>query len=614
MSFPNLLAEIAFYRTYSAVKPNGYKESWDDVVLRYQNCLIKRYSHLEQDIKDACEFVKLSKILPSMRMLQFAGTGIERENARAFNCSATNITSFRTIAENMYVLLCGAGNGFSVQQEHISHLPVISEGYAQTFVITDDKAGWCDSVIALLENPQVTFNYDLVRPSGARISTGGTASGPEPLRTAHEAVRAILQNATNRQLFDIEVADVECLFSDAVIVGGVRRSARICIFDNESKAMCEYKSGTWWQNHPYRARTNISAMLKRDEVTQDQFNEVLDACFNSMSGEPGVFWSNNKSMITNPCVEIALNNKQFCNLTTVNIASCKDSSDFYERALKATFLGTLQAGFTDFAYLSPEWKEITDAEALLGVSMTGICDNWPLIVSLAESGFMSKTVAAMRVTNARVAALIGIRPAARITCVKPEGTTSSVLGTSSGANATFSPYFIRTVRVDKANPVGAHLARVLSGTPFIEEDVTKSSMWVVSVPMKSPAVITEQNQKALDALERVKLLHTFWIRPGHVYGDNTHNVSCTINYRDHEKEEVKAWMWENRESYAGIALFPLYDSTYAQAPYQLSTEDKYNELIKCLPPIDLASVFYGLDAEDTRKEILACAGGSCEIT
>lgn len=613
MTFPNLLADVAFYRTYSAVKPNGYKETWEEVVQRYQNCLIKRYPKLEQDIVETCQFVRAFKILPSMRMLQFAGAGIEKENARAFNCSATNITSFRTIAENMYVLLCGAGNGFSVQQEHISQLPVISKGRFQTFTIEDDKAGWCDSVVVLLENPEVIFNYHLIRPSGAKISTGGTASGPEPLRTAHEAVRGILLEAQGRQLTDVEVTDIECLFSDAVIVGGVRRSARICIFDNDSKAMREYKSGDWWKTHPHRARANISAMLIRDEINQDQFNEVLDACFNSGSGEPGVFWSKNKSMITNPCVEIALNNKQFCNLTTINMSTCKDVKDFYERALKATFLGTLQAGFTDFNYLSPEWKEITDKEALLGVSMTGICDNWPLVQDLAYSGAMAKTVEAMVESNRFTANIIGINPAARITCVKPEGTTSSVLGTSSGANATFSPYFIRTVRVDKDNPVGKYLASALLGTPFIEQDVTRPETWIVNVPMKSPAVITEQTQTALDALERVKLLHAFWIRPGHIYGDNTHNVSCTINYRDHEKEAVKAWMWENREYYAGIALFPLYESTYAQAPYQVSTQEAYEALVAQLPSIDLASVFYGADAEDTRKEVLACAGGNCEI-
>lgn len=614
MKDSNLLSDIAFYRTYSAIKENGYKETWSEVCDRYEQFMTECYPDHKDSIKFAVNFMRTKKIVGSMRALQFAGPGLHRENLRAYNCSAANITSFKDIADGLYLLLCGCGFGYSVKRQHTEQLPKITSGEPQEYLVLDSREGWCESVIALLNNPQVSFDYSVVRPAGSPVSSGGTASGPEPLQIAHNNIKSILKNAINRQLRPAEISDIMCYLADAVVVGGVRRSALICLFDPDDQEMLAYKSESWWQTNPQRGRANISAHMIRKNADKDQFDSILDACFANNSGEPGIVWTNNNSMITNPCVEIALNDGGLCNLSEINFSNVTDSFDFAQRAWAATFLGTLQAGLTQFNYVAPKWAKTAREEALLGVSITGLAHNWQLAEKFLEEGVFRKVAERMKRWNADIASVLGVNPASRIGCIKPSGTTSTVLETTSGIHAAHSPYYLRRIRIDRNSPVGKFLSDKLKDTEFIEEDQFVPSNLIVSVPYTMSKAIIREEEPAVRFMNRCAKIYQEWIEPSHRKGDNTHNVSATVSYREHEKEYVKKWLWQNRDRYMGMSLLPLDLGTYIQAPFESISQDKYIQLTKKIPKIDLKEVFYGTSEKDERQGEQACGAGGCEIT
>lgn len=613
----SLLAEIVFYRTYAETKKDGYKETWLETVERVQNMHVRKYPQLTAEIVNAFDYVRAGVVVPSMRSMQFAGPSIERENARLYNCSYSPLESFKDFADLMYLLLCGTGVGFSVQRRHIHRLPEISEGVEQEVFVFDSKEGWCNSILSLLSNPKATFDYSAVRPKGSKISTGGTASGPEPLIEAHEKIRAILLGAVGRKLSSIEAHDIMCHIADSVVVGGVRRSAMISLFDADDEAMIRSKEGSWWDGNGQRARANNSIVLHRESPSfKADLEKAVQRCLDSEYGEPGVFITEHWDYGTNPCAEISLKPRQFCNLTEVNVARCKDYETFLSASIVASFLGTLQAGFTDFGYIQPEWSQNQREEALLGVSLTGQAER----PDLMTPSNLRKAAMAVRQVNELTAKEIGINPGKRLTCVKPSGTTSAVLDTTSGIHAAHAEYYIRRVRVDSSHPLGKYLASKVNVATlqkgqfnFLEQDAFNPNNIIVAMPYHKDTYLTRTAETSIQLLERMRNVSYNWVQPGHREGPNFHNVSLTVSVRPEEKAGIKEWMVNNVEFYTGISLLPYSGGGYVQLPFEDITKEQYEEYSKLVPQdLDLASVKWE-DTEDARQGEAACAGGACEI-
>ena len=407
------------------------------------------------------------------------------------------------------------------------------------------------------------------------------------------------------QLTTLEVHDLQCFIADAVLTGGIRRAAMISLFDMNDNDMLTCKFGNWWELNPQRGRSNNSAVVLRHRITEKEFKELWSKIEASGSGEPGIYLSNNPDWGTNPCCEIALKPYQFCNLTEINASNVESQKDLEERAKAASFLGTLQAGYSDFHYLRDVWKRTTEKDALIGVSMTGIAsgkvDN--LDLTAATNVVIEE--------NKRVAKILGINSAARTTCVKPAGTTSLVVGSSSGIHAWHDPYYIRRIRVGKNEAIYKYLAE---NNPEILEDefFNPTEQAVISVPVEAPSGATFRNESAIDLLERVKRVSTEWVKTGHIKGDNTHNVSATISVKDDEWEEVGQWMWDNRECYNGLSVLPFDGGTYKQAPFETISKEEFEKLNAKLKPIDFTKIEEVEDETDLSGE-LACSGGSCEV-
>lgn len=607
MKGKQLLSDIAFYRTYSAVKENGTKETWNEVCDRYENMLLSKYPYMGAFIFGAMEHVRRKRVLPSMRALQFAGSPILRENARLYNCSFLNVTCFKDFADAMYLSACGTGVGYSVQRRHIEQLPVILPfEYCPNVPVNDSREGWADSMLQLFRNPEVTFDYSRIRSAGSMLSTGGTASGPEPLRKCHELTRSVLLGAVGRKLTPFEVHQIMTYIADAIVAGGVRRSAMICLFDRDDKEMLNAKSGEWWLKNPSFARANNSAVLPRATTTQEEFNGILEACYDSKAGEPGIFWTNDLDWGTNPCAEIALRSRQFCNLTEINVAAAEDKDALRSMVWAATVLGTLQAGFTDFNYIHPDWKKNAEEDALLGVGMTGQAERPDLMTEeiLSDLADVALTV------NGGIAHLIQINPAKRIGTVKPSGTTSTVLGTSSGVHAAHANHYMRRIRIGKDDPLAITLPKL------IPEECIERSDWepnnvIVKLPVSMQG-LTRYDETAVELGNRALAVRNSWIKNSHRDGQNYHNVSLTINYKETEREELKQWMWDNREYYGGISLLPFSDATYANAPFEDCTREEFELLENKLPQLDLSVVAYE-QKDDGRAESAACEGGLCEL-
>ena len=611
-----ILSEVTVFMKYAKYLPEMQRrETWHELVTRNMDMHIKKYPQLETEIRETYNFVYDKKVLPSMRSMQFAGKSIEVSPNRIYNCAYMPIDDVRAFGEVMFLLLGGTGVGYSVQKHHVEELPEIRKPNAKRrkrFLVADSIEGWADAVKILVRSyfegtSTIEFDFSDIRPKGARLVTsGGKAPGPQPLKECLIKVQGVLDKKEDGdKLSPIEVHDMVCHIADAVLAGGIRRAALISLFSADDDEMIACKSGNWWETNPQRGRANNSAALMRHKVTKEFFMDLWKRIELSGAGEPGIYLTNDKDWGTNPCCEIALRPFQFCNLCEVNVSDIESQDDLNARVKAAAFIGTLQAGYTDFHYLRDIWKRTTEKDALIGVSMTGIGSGVVLNYNMTEAASIVKK------ENERVAGIIGINKSARTTTVKPAGTTSLTLGTSSGIHAWHNDYYIRRIRVGKNEAIYTYL--LINHPELIEDEYFRPhDTAVISVPQKAPQGSILRTESALELLERVKRVHLDWVKPGHRTGNNTHNVSATVSIKENEWGIVGEWMWNNKEHYNGLSVLPYSDHTYIQAPFEDCTKEKYEEMFKHLTNIDLSNVVEMDDATDLKGEA-ACAGGACEV-
>ena len=610
-----VLSDITIFQKYARFEPElSRRETWEELVTRNMAMHIKKYPHMKEEIKNAYKMVYARKVLPSMRSLQFGGRSIELSNNRIFNCAFTTCDDPAVFSETMFNLLGGSGVGFSVQARHTENLPVVqgvSKVRLRRFLVGDSIEGWADAVKVLVESyfygkTDPNFDFRDIRPKGSRlITSGGKAPGPDPLRICLDKLRQVLNGAVGRKLKPIEVHDMICHIADAVLSGGIRRAALISLFDKDDLDMLSAKSGPWWELNPQRGRANNSVVLHREHITEQEWYDIWKKVEDSNSGEPGVFWTNDYDWGSNPCCEIALRPNQYCNLTEVNVSDVVDQEDLNARVRVGAFIGTLQAGYTDFHYLRDVWRQTTEEDALLGVSMTGIASGSVEKLDLKEAAKVAVE------ENARVAGLIGINASARITTVKPAGTTSLVLGSSSGIHAWHNDYYVRRMRVGKNEPLYAYMK---SKVPeLIEDCVFKPHLEaVMQFPQKAPEGAKLRTESYKDLLERVRRWNLEWTHQGHNHGENKHNVSCTISLKPEDWEGCGKWMWDNRYDYTGISVLPYDNGSYVQAPFTDCTKEEFDNLYTFLEEIDLTQVIEEEDMTE-QKDQAACAGGACEV-
>lgn len=610
-----ILSDLVIFQKYAKYENElNRRETWDELCLRNMAMHIRKYPDLKEEIRAVYkDFVVPRKVLPSMRSMQFGGRPIEISNSRIFNCAFTAVDHPFVFAETMFNLLSGSGVGYSLMPQHLEKLPVIVGPTEKTrrFLIGDSIEGWSDAIKVLVKaytagKADPVFDYRDIRPKGAKlITSGGKAPGPDPLRICVDQVRSVLNGAIGRQLTSIECHDILCHIADAVLSGGIRRAAMIALFDKNDMDMLYAKSGDWWELNPQRGRANNSVLLLRGEVTEEEWNRIWSVVQNSGSGEPGFIWTDDLDSGLNPCAEIGLRSNQFCNLTETNASDVTTQEELNKRVRAAAFLGTLQAGYTDFHYLRPIWEDNTKEEALIGVGITGIASGGILELDLTQAAEIVKS------ENSRVAAIIGINPAARTTCVKPSGSTSCVVGSSSGIHAWHNDFYIRRVRVGKNEALYGYLKNTIP--ELIEECVFKPHLdAVISIPQRAPEGSVLRSESALHLLNRVKKFNKEWVQPGHRSGAQQHNVSCTVSIKEKEWDRVGKWMWENKDFYTGISVLPYDDHTYKQAPFEDCTEEEFNRLFNLLKDVDLSKVIETEDNTDLKDQA-ACAGGSCEI-
>jgi ribonucleoside-diphosphate reductase alpha chain len=529
------------------------------------------------------------------------------------------IDDIRAFSETMFLLLGGTGVGYSVQRHHVAKLPqIVKPNPNRTYrhLIGDSQEGWAEAVRVLFESYTGTrtttprFDYSDIRPKGSPLKTsGGKAPGPTPLRNCLTIIEGMLIDMPNyHQMKPIEVHDMQCRIADAVISGGIRRSAMISLFSADDKEMLTAKTGAYWDTHPWRQRANNSAVLLRNRITKKFFNEFFSMIKQNGGSEPGMYFSNDKDWGTNPCAEIGLRPFQFCNLSECNISDVESQQDLNNRVEAATFLGTLQATYTDFHYIRDIWKETTEKDALLGVSMTGFANGNVEDLDLAEAADIAK------MTNNDWANELGINSAARITCVKPSGTCSLVLGTSSGIHPWHSEYFMRTVRYNNMEPIVPFMKRLVP--ELVEENKENPNGSVIFLPMKAPEGAMTRAESAIDFLERVKRVSEDWVGQGHLDGMNSHNVSATCNIRDEEWDIVRDWLWVNRHCYNGLSFTRFYmdveDGVAMQSPLTAIDEETFLKYQSLAKNIDFRELTEFEDNTDLQGE-LACAGGACEI-
>jgi len=620
----DILSEITVYMKYSRYLPKEERrETWEEIADRNKEMHIRRFPKLKNEIEENYKLVYNKKVLPSMRSMQFAGKPIEINNSRVYNCAYMPVEHVDAFSETMFLLLGGTGVGYSVQKHHVEKLPVVKgvikpqgRERKKRYLVGDSIEGWSDAVKVLVESwfygkREIEFDYRDIRPKGARlITSGGKAPGPAPLRECLVQITNIFENTFAERgyatkLKPIEVHDVFCHIADAVLAGGIRRAAMISLFSMNDEEMATCKLGEWWEEHPERGRANNSAVIVRNKVKKKDFVELWKKVEASNSGEPGLYFTNDKDWGANPCVEIALRPYGFCNLTEINASNIISQEDFNERSRVAAFIGTLQASYTDFHYLREEWRKTAEKDALLGVSMTGIASGVVLKLDMEEAANTAIE------ENERVAEILGINKAARVTTVKPSGTTSLVLGTSSGIHAWHNGYYIRRIRVGKNEAIYSYLSN--NHPELLEDEYFKpDSTAVISIPQKAPSGAVLRVESPLETLERVKQVSREWIAPGHINGMNSHNVSCTISLKDEEWDEVGKWMWDNREFYNGIAVIPYDGGTYIQAPFEDCSKYTYEKMLNTLSQIDLTRIIESQDETNLTGEI-ACGGGACEI-
>ena len=612
-----------FKSRYARYLPDQQRrETWDETVGRYIQFFRDREQLSPQMANKLFESIRDMEVMPSMRCMMTAGKALDRDNVAGYNCSYLPIDHPRSFDELMYVLMCGTGVGYSVERENVNKLPEVADEFHDTdttIVVSDSKIGWASAfreLISLLYSGKVPkCDLTRIRPAGSRLRTfGGRASGPEPLADLFNFAVQLFRGAAGRQLTDLECHDLACKIADIVVVGGVRRSALISLSNVSSHRMQTAKSGQWWLTDGHRALANNSAVYlgKPDYGT---FLNEMQSLYESKSGERGIFSRKAAKIVadrngrrvtdgidfgTNPCSEIILRPYQFCNLTEVVIRPEDTLASLKAKIRNATILGTLQSTLVDFRYLRKIWKTNTEEEALLGVSLTGIMDH--PILGDPDNEELPKWLEALRdtaiETNRTWADKLGVNPSAAITCVKPSGTVSQLVDSSSGIHPRFADYYIRTVRADKKDP----LARAMEEAGFpVETDVTNNSNAVFSFPIKAPDAT-----KALSSLEQLKL----W----KVYQDHycEHKPSMTCYYDDDSFLQVAQWVWENFDSISGISFLPKDDHVYAQAPYQKITKAEYKAWLRRVPE----SFNWDIPEDEDNTEAmqtLACVSGVCEL-
>lgn len=649
-----LLSNVVVYNKYAKyLASKQRRETWDEIITRYVTMLFNKYatpgdktyykqihsqrfleegleitlfdlsdhdiaglSDMGQDILNNAKYLYDKKVLPSMRAVQFAGPAIEKNEARIYNCGYMPMSDYRSFGELMFLLLGGTGVGYSVQFHHIEQLPEIHKPLKEAkYLVGDSIEGWADAVKQLMKSyfgitkVKPRFDFSDIREKGAALITaGGKAPGPDPLRIALTKIEALLNGKVNgEKLTSVEVHDICCLIADAVLAGGIRRAALISLFSFDDKAMATCKYGNWWELNPQRGRANNSAVILRNRVQKEEFDNLWQMVVDSNSGEPGIYFTNDPEYGTNPCCEISLRPHTFCNLTEINAGNIESEEDYIRRVKVAAFFGTLQAGFTDFHYLRSVWKKNTEKDALIGVGITGIANG------IIEDYNFSEAVDVVLAENSRVSKIIGINTAARTTTIKPSGTTSCVVGTSSGIHAWHSEFYIRNMQCrvgdDLYNYFAEHHPKLIKIMDYDPDSA------VIGIPQKAPSTaILRKDETAIDLLERVKRFNLDWVQKGHRRGPNTNNVSATISVQDNEWEEVGEWMWKHRNTYNGLSVLPYDGGTYKDAPFTETTEEKYDELIAYIAknPIDLTKIVESVDNTDLTGEI-ACAGGACEV-
>lgn len=661
-----IMSDIIVHMKYARhLKELKRRESWSEAVDRNKQMHIKKFPHLAGEIEEAYKYVYSRKVLPSMRSMQFGGRPIEVNNARMFNCSFCAVDHPDVFSEAMFLLLSGVGFGYSVQRRHIEKLPAITKPTkTRRFLIGDSIEGWSDAIKVLLSayfkgKPLPKFDYSDIRPKGALLVTsGGKAPGPEPLKTCLDKIGKLLSQKNNGdQLEPHEAHDIMCYIADAVLSGGIRRAAMISLFDFDNEVMTKIKGRfpvkdytvvetlpwggyelmvyvdepgygvtehrivlskadfdsmnksmtlPWYFFRPERGRANNSAVILRHKITKEEFLEFWEKVKESGSGEPGFMFSNDADWGLNPCAEVSLHSAEFCNLTTINVSDVDSQEELEARAKSASFIGTLQASYTDFHYLRDIWKKTTEKGALIGVSMTGIATGGVLKLDLEKAAEVVKQ------ENERVAKLIGINKADRCTVVKPEGTTSLVLGSSSGIHAWHNDYYLRRVGVKKNESIYKYLAAM--HPELLEDDFFRpdTDAFIV-IPMAAPNGAITRHESAMDLLSRIKKVSETWIKGGHRKGNNTNNVSATVTIKDHEWEEVGEWMWENRESYTALSILPYDGHTYRQTPFEDCTKEEYERRLSTLTEVDLSLVVEDNDDTNLSNE-LACMAGGCEVS
>ena len=609
-----ILSDLVVHMKYARYLPElKRRETWPEICHRYEAMMMEKYPALTGDIKQWMKFVYDKKVLPSMRAMQFAGPAIARNHSRIYNCAYLPIDDIRAFSETLFLLLGGTGVGYSVQRHHVEKLPPIKKAEkTKKFLIGDSLEGWADAIKVLLKSyfgvssylPD--FDYSDIRPKGARLVTaGGKAPGSEPLKICVAHVQAVLdRKKEGEKLTPLECHDILCYLANAVLAGGIRRSAMISLFSADDEEMLTCKFGNWWELNEQRGRANNSVVLPRETTTHAEFISLWKKIELSGSGEPGFYFTNDLDWGTNPCCEIALRPFQFCNLCEVNVSDIFSQQELNERAKAAAFLGTLQAGFTNFHYLRDVWKETTEGDALIGVGMTGIASGRILKYDLREAAEEVKHM------NLEVSSKIGIQFAARCTTIKPSGTTSLVLGTSSGIHAWHNDFYLRRVRIGKNEALYEYLR--ITHPELLEDDQLNSKQAIICIPQKAPEGSILRTEDVMDLLERIKKFNTEWVRNGFRRGSNANNVSATVSIEEGDWEKVGVWMWENKASYNGLSVLPYDSGNYKQAPFEDITREEFEKMEKSLKSIDLTLV-YEADDETDHKAEAACAGGACAI-
>lgn len=613
----SILSDVVIFLKYAKYLPErNRRETWEELVTRNKMMHLKKYPNMKEEIEEAYQFVLDKKVLPSMRAMQFAGKPVELNPARVYNCCYLPMDDITAFSELMFLLLSGVGVGYSVQRHHVELLPpIIRPIKIRRYLIGDSIEGWSDAVKVLLKAyfggnggrylPQ--FDFSDIRPKGARLVTaGGKAPGPEPLKDCLHNIQKILdRKETGDRLTTLEVHDINCYIADAVLAGGIRRSAMIALFSFDDDSMLTCKFGEWFELNPHRARANNTAVILRHRIEKEEFLQLWEKIEMSQSGEPGFMFSNDQEWGLNPCAEISLRAFQFCNLATINVSDVHDQQELEDRAAAATKLATLQAGYTDFHYLRDIWKQTTKKESLIGVSMTGIASGGVLDLDLKSAA------AVVKKTNEKVAEAIGIPKAARCTTVKPEGTSSLVLGSSSGIHAWHSPFYIRRMRIGKNESIYPYLA--VRHPELVTDEYFKPNLQaIIEVPQKAPEGAIDRHESALELLSRVRHVYKNWVQAGHRSGHNRNNVSTTVSVKDDEWDEVGEWMWENRNSYTALSILPFYDANYPQLPYEEIDEETYDRMAAMLQNLDMTEVMEFEDHTELQQA-LACYGGGCEL-